>query len=476
MQETVVQGKAYDGQCDINVKYTMIPAFSVGTLTVGLSIHCVNPVGAPTACASASSVYAMGRFVRDERSAETLIVSTNLSRTKSPSLVSGSASAVTSESSCQPRSSIIYLRHDSSTQRFHLFAACDPDLFSRGRYAESVVFAESDVQIRFCPVCSSSPSAMCACVLPLCVPKSALDFSAFLPNCSTHYGSFHNKSSVSFRDVPAAAFGRAISSKMALCAGFSDKSIAQLLQNLAIQDRMERVNPCRAIMPAAGEASLSDALRLGMLDDTLSPAPDIENLFDGPDIVASACLGWIDDVPDAEDVDPHTFLPVSSDGIVEQQRTDSDHLPSATLEDNDLLDMMDLVRGKEVLDVMEGIRVSQNAAVSPAMPQQSDPFAVQKVALNCSGVSERRESISMEAALKNAKQLERQRKNRAAAARSNAKRKLVMDTLKGQVDDARNCVRELQEKEAQLKAENQALKDLAARRWRDELKRTVSNV
>jgi hypothetical protein len=138
--------------------------------------------------------------------------------------------------------------------------------------------------------------------------------------------------------------------------------------------------------------------------------------------------------------------------------------------------MMDLVHGKEVLDVMEGISVSQNTPASPAMVQQMDPFAVQEVALNCSGVSERRESISMEAALKNAKQLERQRKNRAAAARSNAKRKLVMDTLKRQVDDARNCVRELQEKEAQLKAENQALKDLAARRWRDELKRTVSKV
>jgi hypothetical protein len=476
VRETAVPGEAYDGQCDISVAYTMIPAFTVGALTVGLSIHRVNPICHTLYSDHPPAVYAVGRFVRDERTAETLIVSTNMSRTNAPgsspapALISG-VSTVSSASNpaFHPRTSIIYLRHDSSTQRSHLFAACDPELFARGRYAESVVFAESEVQVRFCPVCNASPAAKCGCALPLRVPKSALDFSAFLPNCKTHYGSFHSKSNVSFRNGLAAAFGRAVSSKMGLCSQDSDKSIAQLLQNLAIQDRMERVCPSRTIMPAAGQTASGDPAvleKLSSASHTPSPSPSSDTPNCGSaDLSDALGAAWIDGVDLADDMYPRILLPPDADGGWAQSQADPPPLPHEAFGQGEVLDFMDIVSVVPDCAISASVaeKHQQSATAIVTSPVPTAYYVASPVEVPV-------QQPSADVAVKSAKQLERQRKNREAASRSNAKRKLVMDTLKEQVDDARKSILLLQEKEAKLKADNQALKDIAARRWREEIR------
>jgi hypothetical protein len=64
----------------------------------------------------------------------------------------------------------------------------------------------------------------------------------------------------------------------------------------------------------------------------------------------------------------------------------------------------------------------------------------------------------------------RKKRNRAAAARSNAKRKVYLQKLRKDVEEIRTQVKALRAKESELRACNQQLKDRAVQIWRSQLK------
>jgi hypothetical protein len=181
---------------------------------------------------------------------------------------------------------LIYLRHASSTSRVHLHAAIVPGVSVREIYAAflngdpaklsaNFNFCEAITETRLagCPECTLPAGADCNCDLSLTPPRSALDFASFAKNSFSHMGLFCcsavlsrktpverllDASSLSswvdpgalLRPPSPAAFVRISCPPQYLDCKYVDSSIASLLAQLAIQDRLQLANPCKLVMPS----------------------------------------------------------------------------------------------------------------------------------------------------------------------------------------------------------------------------------
>lgn len=440
-----------------DVDYVMIPAWSIGAVTVGLSVaRIANYSG--TSSGEPVMSYNIGRFVRDERSAETLIVNTSMLDSDSRMSIPGLE---------RPGCAIVYLRHNSSTDRYHFFAACNHELFFRGKHAESVIFSESVHQYRLCPVCSASPYMSCNCSIPLKLPKTALDFSAFIHNGMTHMGKFAGNSVFTCRDRRNGIVKRIVSISRDSFDGAVDNALSMELQNLAIQDRLRRANLCRTVMPGGcADPTSTDPITFNAVEITDNSveitdgdqAPDpfdselnidvasLPALFDGPDI--SNDVNKLSSSNSSDILDPIDALIVDPAAVLQPQDEHSDSCPepSTTSTSN--------TNGNE----------SSSLAVASDIANTCENKAPQSSA----GISDDEGSSFTVGDARSTKALERQRKNRLAAARSNARRKLHLDTLKADLEKGHDTVRILEAQRQELLSVNRELKEKAAGLWRQQ--------
>jgi hypothetical protein len=310
----------------VSVVYTMVPSMCVGVLTCGVAVQRLRcPV-----VTRGRTTYSMGRFLRDESTGETLIVvcfaGPDVSsppylprltwfhaRLQSTALASMLAPQLESDG-------LVYFRHVTSTSRFHLVAFMVPGVSVRDVYATFLDGDPAKLSANFCfcgtvihtreggcPECKLPASADCSCDLSLTPPRSALDFASFPNNSLSHMGRFCGTAALSLifpatqSSITSSAGGGSDSGTTQQSAPalfvrlpcppevvdcrHADSSITSLLAQLAIQDRIQLANPCKLAMPtpllgsparlleaAVGEAGPTWA-DSGLFAQTLEPRP-----------------------------------------------------------------------------------------------------------------------------------------------------------------------------------------------------------
>jgi hypothetical protein len=490
----------------LNVVYTMVPSITVGTLTCGL---CIQRVGCPIATAGRMK-YSAGRFIRCEATGETLIATT--------ALVSGAAAAA------EP-GALVYLRHDSSTARFHLFATIVPGVPVRAVYADYLrgdpralaahfLFAEAVTQVRQtgCPECQRPAEDACNCDLRHVVPRSALDFSVFEGNHNHHLGLFAGKSVLSIITSRSAegedaggeavvgaerrpafpAFTRIACPPQFIDCKPLDSGITDLLARLAIQDRLQTASPAKLIMPS-GDGAVPSTLALledaigepgtgvvhalyvsGVASRVLDPCgsqltvqeslPSVGDETMGMSGKDGDGVGIFDSFAEAAGAGGGKLAPfVDADTIMsglDDISTVKDIHPDAGFE----LFLDDHVPLEHNASFSGNAEWTHNAnKESTISPPESSPSPSDGSA----GAQDPSEATKRDGAPVKVdhRKLTRQAKNRLAAARSNARRKHEMDSLKHSVAEAREMVRSLKAREAELRDLNRQLKEDAALRW-----------
>jgi hypothetical protein len=441
------------------------------------------------------SAVRVGRFIRDDSTNETLILATSNEGY-------GWARQIT----------LVYVKYPSSTIRYRLQATCEKSAFLAGRFEESVLVSAHDIQLYTCSVCGSPSSSACGCVLSQTVPRSPLDFSAFSRNCLSKFrmGSHekivktYGRSSIYGSSVvhalrlhvPEQEIRRAISSHFVAGEKRTNDSYmagvnvpaASVLQGLGIQSSLGKAKISRFAMPSTPPRA-----------EAVPPAevcPDYDNTSQTASLIVQDLFRHV--LPCTED----------SEDARACERSDQGHGPAAGLEDllasgqNNALtvgtirnhadrDGFDVQFENVELDVSSGREPTCNSLTrSGTGPNYATSSAEDTIGLavyNRGGrasspdggvtkrgrVVDRKKPVPILAQDEIERRAIRQTRNREAAARSNARRKAHLQTLKMDLEDAHKRVQTLLGKEAELRAGNVALKDQAVKVWRSEMKVVV---
>jgi hypothetical protein len=163
----------------------LVPCFSASDISVGACIakaqgDMLGKVGFPL------NEMTMGRFVRDERTGETLVISQTVQAgTDSPVIV-------------------MCLRHKSSTAHENISVLCRKTPFCEGAMANSVIALCYAMESRNCPVCGKLAIARCHCELRMTPLRHSMDFEAIAQNMATHHhASWTGTASILFRKRPS---------------------------------------------------------------------------------------------------------------------------------------------------------------------------------------------------------------------------------------------------------------------------------
>lgn len=421
------------------VDVTLIPAWNVGPLTVGISLCHVTDSVCPRSGKPTLQVFFLGRFVCDERNAEMLVVSNTLPNT--------GILAENGGSDLRPHrrgTSLVLKRHLSSSKQEHMFASCDEASFWSGNYTDSVLFSEYIVTGNStCPVCLQPSSQNCSCVFSLPTPKSPLDFSCFRTNVATHMRLSRGESMISVRDDLSKDFTTILQPCDVPRVRDGDSGMALLMRTLAIRDRMRRVSPSRLMMSGL-DSEQHAAAGLFHTDTVCDASNDASNDTSNSDNSVSST---------EKNVNSSDMLIKSALNHIAAFRPDGSTEKFIRLENVDNDERADADLTKTLHDASDEIEDETAIASSEA----NMDYAILDV------------NISTDVDEKLRRQAERQRKNRLAAARSNARRKLERDARREDLAKLRVMIAGLQKKEARLVRENLILKEQAVAKLREQV-------
>lgn len=534
-----------------NVDFTMIPAWSNEGVTVGSSLHRVNQAFCPLTGEFQGQAFCVGRFVRDERTGETLILANDRDIEKpTPS---------NERDSQVPPVHVVYMRHDSTIECSHFYALCDGKIFGRGQFVDSVLMAEIVTQKRdYCPVCSAPADACCSCALPLTIPVSSLDFKTFEKNSLLGNGAWSGDTRYAVRDRFSNRLGRMRFHGVGVCEPDQDTQIARLLQSMAIQCALNESKvpnelaivpkaPANSLMPPddcygannnnntegvftatpllmhdteppGTDSGLSDTVSSGTSNEGPQPNGPVlsmacvdasEGCLPVPfgslaqaeqDTGAGAALGR-DSSIDLAFLSAQTSLGANlSAAGVETHAEQAPQVgnPISIFPD---FDMPDLPPSSEPLTASSSpnpgaasgqsslFPVSSMGVDSAVMPRCDDSIApsIRGATLNIAprtqGAGDESPSRDTPCASdqrdealdpQEIKRRERQEKNRAAAARSNAKRREYLQGLKANIEQGRASLKTLEARERALREENRDLKERAATLWKEQARAMTS--
>lgn len=410
------------------VDFVLIPAWNVGPLTIGMSLcHATDSICAETGAPNLQ-VFSLGRFVYDARTAETLIISKPLS----------DAGIMAEEGAAglphyRTGTVIVHKRHATPKRQEHFFASCDDEMFWNGNIADSILYSESfSSEKAVCAVCGKTNNQFCTCVMLLPTPKSALDFSGFRKNIATHATMSPGRLVLSFRDKLASQFTTTVQHSMGSLLGDMSIGMAMLLRLVAIQNRMKRINPTRLAMPAGADVNL------------LSDGNEVASM----PLEACAATSSSDD-----------------DTLASMENTAGVGNPTFQTALNTFASLQ-LARNNETIHSLS------SSVTTTAGTRQDAAVSIESVAMLSRGMSPDSDENGLETNNPNfapssevdeklRRRLERQRKNRLAAARSNARRKLEREARREDLERLKNSVQVLRAREADLIRENAVLKERA---------------
>jgi hypothetical protein len=457
----------------LNLDDMFVPAFSLGDLTVGVSVHCSaaprhsscdrqdgGRIAGPDTSDKLRSVdlrdaalakFYLGRYVRDSRKERILVVShEKLSQHGTP-----------------VETIVLYMRPVSSTKHERIRITCDGSLFAQGRYLESTRLCVSACESRFCPRCGAGPSLRCGCALPQAKPAHSLDFSRDVMAMSRYPGEFLG-TTTAVAAVPSGISGKreyigaSLVSSLRLN-GFSrevlrHRELKTMFQAFAVQLSLSERSPVLAVMPppdadvedgsvsaVQGEPDrlpvtswsgvpLPDSSGDGMADreysDNTTHDGGIDRLIeDGPQPLFSPAVN-ITEFSFGSGVCLPLKPPPLSQGIEELQPADHERIDEVHLD-------------------FAPIDTAQ--ATTPGFVETSPTPHFPLPAATMSGG----DAAIQEMILRDAR---RRQQNREAAARSNARRKKKNDGLKRALAEASRRREELRAMETRLRAENLELR------------------
>lgn len=476
-------------------RYLKIPAWTNDGITVGAAVEqreaVAGFVNIDTLPQSGEPPMLMvGRFARCERTGETVLV------------MKTSRSAASSGG--RPMVNVIDAQNESSTLRKYTFMHCDwVVLASRPRvpasFAAAALCCETALTDRECPVCGRPPTTdeRCHCVLPMSLPRGPLDFTQFRSNGMFDLGRFSGLSSLFMRHLDIASSPlQSVSASVVMTASpvldAEYDKLARSMQTMAIQERLSQAPSSRGLptagatavesvvptgvmngsnggasnmtrpvaairasplLPCAGLAVAKSSVvlnRAGMVSATIEhPSPPLA--FQGlgalqPEMFHEFCVRDLPakpvlDIGIAEEVDPAAYLEDDGGALMRSSPISEDEALQRT------------GRTPRNKSAERSIDPEKEASAPVAIPEES------------SGV-DKDDTVDPKVAAR----LERQRKNRLAASKSNARRKERRETLERNLREVRAREQELKSRHATVLARNTELKDRAANVWVSKMK------
>lgn len=240
----IAVGGAHDGLFDseLTIDFMLIPCHVSGALSYG----CVGrrSYGTTASCTENRQVtvhcIAMGRYVRNERTGETLIVAHSYRNEDQAECVS-----------------VVHTRFESSTRRSGLCAVFNPREFDNPALGPVVAVRRASVGVhtRFCPICRASPHARCACVLPYAAPSGPTDLATVALNTRHSLGDWLGNSSNTVHCPRYDRFAAAnVMTRLSTRAPVANVPFA--LHQGILQARLMLASPARAVIPSMYDGML----------------------------------------------------------------------------------------------------------------------------------------------------------------------------------------------------------------------------
>jgi Basic region leucine zipper len=409
-----------------SVDYVMIPAWSQRSIAVGIAVFRINDVLCSLTGLVERARFAIGRYVKDLRTLETLFVSRSVDHpTRLPR-----PSAITS---------IYSQRFTSAAQRTHFHAFCDPVLFAAGRYVESVQLSATGTLFRDCPICCKPPECACGCQLSTINPKSSLDFSTLMPCALMHSGTYRGCLEIFLRCFRTGSTSGFSFPGTDWCRVDRGSSVADSLRQFAIRNTIGHGNPRRAAIPTTLEGLPSDIFHF----------------------LSTQALGH--EAPMQRETG---YMPEEITDEIRVSRSLTFEAPSKPSElDLQAFDAAAANLFETVLKSAPGAQLDDDSTKADG----AAPNILKSGRGHCgkAGRAVRSGTAPSDAEIITVlgKEALRRAKNRASAARSNARKKAYFETLEQQVCEMREKLQELRARQSALLFSNRRLTDhLSAQR------------
>lgn len=426
--------------------YVCMPGFCVNGYTCGAVVYVTGhgltrspSEDAVIPRASTARGVSMGKYVRNERTGEVVMVVRSVG---APKYGNGAASKYPAI--------VSHIRHTSMTRREVTFAACNALDFSYEGLLASVSKLQFIVQTRPCPMCRAPPcSAGCQCKASFVVPQHPLDFPRVRANQGIlHWGCFEGEMVMGTKQLlPATAVEDSVhsaaesgprarfsaqymkSTQESLMAHVTD-GVVHLVKSCIQQRSVAQMHPSRTVMPSTAECGdellLSNSMGvISSIEDVGTPSSPVQDVRrcgrkhpNDPPVQAAAL---------ADRKRPTKRQRQHSSGVSDDpDRTCTDRSNSEAIEEE-----------PEVHD-------SGNDAESDAVHRHGcngGPVRLPAPYTPRSQLTEQEIAAREEA---------RRQKNRAAAARSNAARKARQNKLSEGLAESKARVQALQQKQSAL--------------------------
>jgi hypothetical protein len=475
-------GGIFDYAVDIDFLY--VPSFSSGLLTAGVIVNRVEKQFSTSSAEQSAchphlsqkqsqhhTFHGVGRFILDTGTGENLAL-----------LHADFGITI-----------VLWVYNESPSKRKCLRFMCDQGMLKRGCIVDAIVRSFTDSESRFCPFCKASPAESCGCVYPSFMPEHSFDFSGFNLAMRCQFGEF-----IGSQDALAVVPTRNCTSPVYIRSPLLSRvntnvywpgcemqgetsihdSISSLLTNFATQLYISGANPSRLVMPCSpagpvsfSERRLSDVCHSAddiveeealLCDFLVEPERPTEMRKTDSIVLDSICSGGdMTPVTGGESVDEvGCMFAAEEDGLLSIECAAFAQFDAHTgMRNHDL----------ETVTVLAG---DPCARTLPA----SQPLDVQYTNVNdLWSVGEARSSADAGCSFgpdiaipddtrtadedeREARAARRRERNRVAAARSNARRKARNDSLKSDIKSSHDRVLELQERQFQLRRENENLR------------------
>jgi hypothetical protein len=451
-----------------------VPVWSQGGVTCGVVVKKFQPVlgfanvysmpqpGEP-------EVLAVGRFARDERSGEGICLSKS---SRSAQSAGGKAMAT-----------IWHWNTESSTRRSAVFLHCDDAALScrpkvAASFVATTILADVCLSNRACPLCGGEAiPQVCRCEMPFQAPRSALDHTQFKHNSVLHLGRFASRSQVFMRpagDLLSPLQTAVIPTSMTLSATPEPQfgNFVLSMQTLGIQERLQSSAIPRRFTEFSLFTGWNQALSSEPADIFAVDGPDFDMLVlmaeadcpVGCPLSVGSSTGALTPIY-LTTGDQSSSIYVCDDapkGLFDESAMEVGLLVEATdtrLKEQEMPAVFDFGT-KPDFDCLYLFHstISEEKVPSESQPSKSQPWESQP--------SERQASESQQIVdPKDAAKLERQQKNRLAAARSNEQRRERRLAMHKELESLRLRERELCKKHEAALSCNALLKERAAQMW-----------
>lgn len=425
-----------------------------------------------------SGSHSVGRFVRDERSGEFLVLSTSYTPGHEPD---GTMTLLHSEYVSDRERKQTFLRSDPNASDTNLSVGNVEAQMSRNLSRNAVVLNITS-QKRSCPKCNS---VNCGCGPSFVhgdgVPAKTMDFRSFPGSSARYAGEYIGMTSFFWRIAPGCEFHNIVAPLSSLVGSISGKDVHDTLSRLreaSIQNRM--------IIGLQGNVPKGVGMLPGEMPLTALEKCELMGIFGEGQMNAGFPHESDDSIFGAAN-DEHVPHPVDGNALQEQVQVGRESsVNSATLvaireaSCGDMRPVEDVLTPVESQEASAGQhddgQMTEVGGENEEVPANGYPPAEVdcRIETEC-GKKRSARSRGRPDSVLTAYELGRRKRNREAASRCNERKRLYRAELEKDLTDIQSRKEELMKLKKELEDENMELKGLAAKMWISQLKGSKSS-